>query len=364
MKIDLNMSDPLTLGLTLGIGHSVTQRIRRLTMRQTNKYMRGGTVMIIAAGLGLSSTAFSKDSSEPLKEAVKTVLETVEAPLVPDAHSTPKPMPQTPKKLAEALKAEAPATVRALSISTATSNLKPMRLRLNQVVSLDEIKRVEKFRQAWIDGDSDADRHLKLVAPDKEYKRMFQVSISDAGIASLTVSESGSGWPDPLRSNKRVWDTRELSTEMRRSLKGIFDTCASYSAPIYFEGNMFEGDADLAKGTFEVQCLPGREAVRNRVTDIELAHVYLKSEGLPLEKRQDYFQWKIGFAMMDEYVKNNPNATFQQDRAACVRMNTERKEKHAFTEAHKKAADHFLAKCDETDYNWVRKRLNLPEIAQ
>ena len=68
MKIDLNMSDPLTLGLTLGIGHSVTQRIRRLTMRQTNKYMRGGTAIIIAAGLGLSSTAFSTDTSEPLSE--------------------------------------------------------------------------------------------------------------------------------------------------------------------------------------------------------------------------------------------------------------------------------------------------------
>ena len=85
MKIDLNMSDPLTLGLTLGIGHPVTQRIRRLTMRQTNKYMRGGTAIIIAAGLGLSSTALSSDANTPVKEVVKTVLDKVELPALPES---------------------------------------------------------------------------------------------------------------------------------------------------------------------------------------------------------------------------------------------------------------------------------------
>jgi len=34
--LNIEMSDPLTLGLKLGMGHPVTERIRRLSMRKTN----------------------------------------------------------------------------------------------------------------------------------------------------------------------------------------------------------------------------------------------------------------------------------------------------------------------------------------
>ncbi|MDA8708331.1 hypothetical protein N9M10_03060, partial [Hellea sp.] len=63
-------------------------------MRQTNKYMRGGTAIIIAAGLGLSSTALSSDTNTPVNEVVKTVLDKVELPALPEIEVAPKQLPE------------------------------------------------------------------------------------------------------------------------------------------------------------------------------------------------------------------------------------------------------------------------------
>jgi len=76
MKFELNMSDPLTLtmipGLKTGMDHPVTDRIRRLTMRKTNKFTQLGTFALILGGLGLSAPIVSTvGASEP--EAIATL---------------------------------------------------------------------------------------------------------------------------------------------------------------------------------------------------------------------------------------------------------------------------------------------------
>lgn len=64
--INLNMSDPLTLGM----GHPVTERIRRLKMRKSNLLTRSGTAALILAMLGITVPIFSTATAEPILEAV------------------------------------------------------------------------------------------------------------------------------------------------------------------------------------------------------------------------------------------------------------------------------------------------------
>ena len=134
-------------------------------MRQTNKYMQGGTVMIIAAGLGLSSTAFSKDSSEPINEAVKTVLEKVEPPV----------------KIAEA-------PSQRLAVN---AGLSQMRLRMRPLrITPKQTEKIESARQAFMDGDkanstTDINEVIKTVnrvvfftsAPKPHHENRHQSSI-------------------------------------------------------------------------------------------------------------------------------------------------------------------------------------------
>ena len=358
MKIDLNMSDPLTLGLTLGIGHSVTERIRRLTMRQTNKYMQGGTVMIVAAGLGLSSTAFSSEkTSEPIKEAVTTVLEKVDIPPIPNLGVPPKALPEDPQKLAEAPKSQP------IVQSAEITGMPPMRLRFTPQFTTEQLEKIEAQRQAYAAAQDD--KVLKAALDDTfkrtSYKNRFQLIIDDFGVGRMDISLGQGAWPGYPKINTG-WLKRDLSADMQRGLKDIIKRCASELGPVYYYSDITDGDADIGKGTFEVECTPGSETTLKNTSRTDLAYAYLNSEDLPLDRRQNNFQWMIGFAMMHEYVENTPNATLADDRAACVRMNTERKNKHAFTENHRQQADHFLGQCAETDYNWVRKRQNIPEV--
>ena len=358
MKIDLNMSDPLTLGLTLGIGHSVTERIRRLTMRQTNKYMQGGTVMIVAAGLGLSSTAFSSEkTSEPIKEAVTTVLEKVDIPPIPNLDVPPKALPEDPQKLAEAPKSQP------IVQSAEITGMPPMRLRFTPQFTTEQLEKIEAQRQAYAAAQDD--KVLKAALDDTfkrtSYKNRFQLIIDDFGVGRMDISLGQGAWPGYPKINTG-WLKRDLSADMQRGLKDIIKRCASELGPVYYYSDITDGDADIGKGTFQVECIPGSETTLKNISSTDLAYAYLNSEDLPLERRQNNFQWMIGFAMMNEYVENTPNATLADDRAACVRMNTERKNKHAFTENHRQQADHFLGQCAETDYNWVRKRQNIPEV--
>ena len=358
MKIDLNMSDPLTLGLTIGMGHSTTERIRRLTMRKTNKMMRSGTAMIVLAGLGLSSSIIATAASEPVEQAVKTVLKKVD--IQPELQAPETPTAEI-QKLADAAEgAPTPATT-----SVRASDLKPMRLRMHPRFSTEQLEKIQKQREAYVSNKADKNA---LKALDGTFARgnflnRFQVTISDDGTGLVEISKGQGGWPGHPITNP-AWMDRPLSLQMQKGLKDIMKKCISASGPVYFNAEFTEGDGDIGKGTFEVECVPGSDVNRSQVTDTNLAHAYLASDELPLEQRQDYFQWKIGFAKMKEYVVNNPDATLDDDRKACVRMNTEHIEKHTFNERHRKVYRTFLNKCADPDYNynWVRIRNNIPEV--
>ena len=355
MKIDLNMSDPLTLGLTLGIGHSVTQRIRRLTMRQTNKYMRGGTAIIIAAGLGLSSTAFSTDSSKPIKEAMKTVLEKIETPLVPDANSTPKPMPETPKKLAEA-----PSVQPTVQFNFATG-LKPMQLRMKPEFTPVQIAKIEAQRQAYVSGDKSSINDLNTTMANKNRKNRFQVTITRNGEGLVEISKGRGGWPGFPKSNTD-WERRPLSVDMKRGLAAVLQRCAASDKPIYFRMTLNDGDNDIGKGNFEVGCVPGTKSERAKLTYNDYAQAYLASEDLPLEHRQNMANLTANFGMLSEYVLTTPNATIAQDRIECVKIYEKIKEEYGLTQSLREGSDRLLATCSTTNFNWIRRRENIPEV--
>ena len=355
MKIDLNMSDPLTLGLTLGIGHSVTQRIRRLTMRQTNKYMRGGTVIIIAAGLGLSSTAFSKDSSKPIKKAMKTVLEKVEAPVVSKTNSTPKSLLETAKKIAEA------SSVRPTAQSGTVTGLRAMQLRMKPEFTPAQIAKIETQRQYYVSGDKSRINDINTSMANINRKNRFQVTISGNGDGLVEISKGRGGWPGFPKSNTD-WEKRTLSVDMQRGLAAVLQRCAASDKPIHFMALLDDGDNDIGKGDFEVGCVPGTMNERAKLTYKDYAQAYLSSDDLPLEHRQNMANLTANFGMLSEYVLTTPNATIAQDRIECIKIHEKTKKDYGLTQRLRESSDRHLAKCPTTDYNWIRRRENIPEV--
>ena len=319
-------------------------------MRKTNKMMRSGTAMMVLAGLGLSSSIVATAASEPVEQAVKTVLNAVEVQQ-PDAQ-TPKV-----KKLADAANsAPTPAITRATS-------LKPMLIYMGLVATAQNVDDVDKHREAAVGGNKNAIKQIKDSLSKSFYKNRFQLEISDNGIANLKVYEAELDWLDGGRRHQ-TWTERPFSADMQRGLKDIMNRCAAESGPVYFNANMLEGDGDIGKGQFEVTCVPGIEVVRNQLTAVDMAHAYLASDDLPLDKRQDYFPMRMSFALMEDYVTNTPHATFADDRTACVNLNTDLRDKHSFTERDREVATQLLSKCPDTNYNWIRKRVNIPVITR
>jgi len=293
--INLNMSDPLTLGM----GHPVTERIRRLKMRKSNLLTRSGTAALILVMLGVTAPVFSTATAEPILEAViKPVLNTESF---------------TEKKRAETLPPE-----------TARKDLQAASVNLN-------------------------------------FMNRYQVSISRTGEGLVEISKGNGGWPGyPLLNTD--WIKRPLSAEMKAGLKAAITRCAASKAPVYFMTTTSRGDEDIGKGTFEVECVPGSEKKRAKYNKIDLAEAYLNSESLPLDKRHSEINWRMPFALFETYVKTNPNATIADDRAECVRIYSLMKTEYGFTDNIIKSANYQLGTCVTKDYNWVRKRENIPEV--
>lgn len=303
MKVS-NMSDPLnfklTPGLTLGMGHPVKTRIRRLNMKVTDKFTRLGLCGLIAMSLGLSSAIAS------------------------------------------------------------TSKMQPMQLRFSPQFTTEQLALIDKQRFAYAEAKDG--KRLKEAMDDTffklSYKNRFQLLVDDDGEGHMQISLGQGGWPGFPASNNK-WLKRSLSEDMKAGLSHIIDKCSSSYGPVYFNSDISEGDADIGKGTFLVECIPGQARTRKTVTEKDLAKAYLASSDLPLAKRQEGFGWRMRFALMYEYVDNNPGATLADDKAACIRINTDMKTQHAFSDNDRKSADHFLSRCADTDYNWIRKRTNL-----
>lgn len=324
-------------------------------MRQTNKYMLGGTVMIIAAGLGLSSTALTSETSEPIKEVVKTVLEKGEGPTLTEDKSVPTLLPEAPKTFVEA------PSVQPTVQSAAVTGLTPMRLRMKPKFTPAQIAKIEIQRQAYVSGNKGSVDDLNKTMANINYNNRFQVTILANGDGLVEVSKGRGGWPGFPKSNTD-WGKRTLSIDMQRGLDAIIKRCAASDRPIHFMATLNDGDADIGKGDFEVGCVPGTDSQRAQLTYVDYAQAYLESNDLPLEHRQDLAYLTAHFGMLSEYVLTTPNSTITQDRIECVKIHEKMKKEYGFTQSLRESSDRFLEKCSTTNYNWIRKRENIPEV--
>ena len=356
--LSLDMSDPLTLGM----GHPVTERIRRLSMRKTNIRTRSGTCAVIIAALGISAPIFSGASASPVTEAVDTLTQQRLEPII-KAVSAPQTEPQNLTELAPQtlVEVEAKTAVQSVTKTARNTGLKPMRLRLTPRFTTEQIDKIVAYRKAVAGGDAALRDGTDGYWMSLSKKNRMQLIVNDEGQGVLDISNGNGGWPGYPVTNVD-WEMRPLSPAMETSLRGAMQRCAKETTPIYFLMNISGGDPDLGKGNYEIECLPGSERVQAATTSIDLAHAYLASEELPLERRQGNFKWMMPFALFHNYVRTTTNATIAGDRAECVRIYTLMKEKYGFTENSRKSADHHLESCATKDYNWVRKRENLPLI--
>ena len=109
-------------------------------------------------------------------------------------------------------------------------------------------------------------------------------------------------------------------------------------------------------------CVPGIDSQRAKMTYVDEAQAYLVSEDLSLEHRQNMANLTANFGMISTYVKNSPNATVAQDRIECVKIHEKTKKDYGFRQDLREGSDRFLASCPTTDYNWIRRRENIPEV--
>lgn len=313
-------------------------------MRKSNLLTRSGTAALVLAILGVTAPIFSDAVAEPVLEAV------VETPSV-DKPAEPKrvePKAPTVSKLAEAQ--TQPAN---------RSGLSPMRLRFTPRFTDEQLAEIEKQRQAIVKGNDEAKKALDNAASKVNYMSRYQVSISSYGDGVVEISKGNGGWPGFPALNTD-WIKRPLSADMKSGLSSTMSKCAAFSKPVYFSTTISQGDDDINKGTFEVECVPGDKRERSKYNKIDLAEAYLKSDELPLDKRHSTIAWKMPFAMFETYVVTTPNATIADDRAECERIYTLMKTKYGFTKNNIAGAEYQLGRCAEKDYNWVRKRENLP----
>jgi len=322
-------------------------------MRKTNTLMRCGTATFILASVAMTTPILSS-AGEPVLAAVQGE---VKAIINPSTTETSAPAIQ---KFAESSEAT-PAPV--AKITTSSTRLAPMSLGMKLDMTEAQANAIERQRPAARQGDKNAMKQIADFMSKAKYKNHFRVEIADNGTGTVKVYEAVKPWLGGGRQIK-TWPERELSSVMQRGLKDIMEKCSTFSGPAYFNADLLKGDGDLGKGQYEVECTPGTELARSQVTKVDYAYAYLDSVDLPLEQRQSQFGFRIHFASIDEYVKNNPNATFADDRAACVRMHTLHKEKHSFNDEDRAISDNFLAKCPTMNYNWRRSNNGLPEITQ
>lgn len=323
-------------------------------MRKTNLLTRSGTCAIIVASLGLSAPIFSGASASPVTEAVETLAQKTLEPL-DEIITAPESVPQ--KQAQVKAKKAAPIAAK----TARKSGLKPMRLRLTPRFTTEQIAKMEAYRQTIAGGDETAKKGLDAYSGSLSKKNRIQVTVRDDGLATLDISKGSGGWPGYPATNVD-WEKRALSPAMKTALRGVTTRCAKENGPVYFPMDIKGGDADLGKGSYEIECVPGSERTQAKTTFIQLAKAYLASEDLPLERRQGNFKWMMPIAMINSYVKTTPNATIAGDRAECVRIYTLMKEQYGFTERNRKNADHHLKNCATKDYNWVRKRENIAEV--
>ena len=308
MKIDLNMSDPLTLGLNLGIGHSVTERIRRLTMRNTNKYMQCGTVMIIAAGLGLSSTAFSSDTNKPVVAATQTGFETIDAPALPKEET------QGTIKLSEAATAK----------STPPQSHKPSSVLSSVLVSSDDPAVIATLKLSPKAMDPEIEKELNKRRYAVVAGELPATAITEwVGIRSniLSISLTANGLHDAKLYDVQGKELPHAEKEVRlASLKPTIDNCIaqgqSSTGADYYEYT------DIISGlSYNVTCEPKPKTHQGELNVDEKIALLMADEDIDFETRQARAVGMKARDMVAKFHASNPNPTRAEYYTECVNHN-------------------------------------------
>ncbi len=356
--------------LTLEMGHPIETRLKQLRHVDRDKKVLPTAIGALLL-LGSSISSVSAKTDEIIKQAAVPILTTIEAQsksklekaLFPT--SVEKSLSPVDKSLntgpEQALNEAVPVTVKMAAVEPRGSGLKPMRLRMSPYFTTAQLNAFTEERKRLVETDPSASGAFNGEYINISYFNRFEVVVDDKGRAIMRISKGGGGWPGYPKNNTD-WHQRPLSMKMQQAMQSIIDRCAKSSGPVYFKTPILDGDADMGKGNFEIECTPGSIATQNRTSAKDLAYAWLSSEDIRLERRQSNMGWKMNFALMDEYVQKMQNGSVAKDRAECVRIHTLIKAKYSFTETDKAGQDQMIENCAKKDYNWIRKRNNLPEV--
>lgn len=348
MKYLLNLGE--SSPLTLGMGHPIEHRLKSLQHANRSKKFLPAT---IGAALLLTSTISSVNAKtdEIVRDVAAPIVSTIVKPV---EEMAVLPTEQEPDQTAQF----AP---KPIGISQRPSGLKPMRLRMSPYFTTAQLDAFTASRKRLIKNDSTASGAFDGEYINVSYYNRFEVVVKDSGQALMNISRGTGGWPG-YPANNTQWDTRPLSAKMQKGMVRILDRCARSSGPVYFLMPITDGDEDMGRGDFEIQCTPGSEAVQKRTKRRALAQAWLASDDIRLERRQSNMDWIMSFALIGEHVAKTQGASIEKDRAACVKIHTLIKEKYTFSDTDRASQDAMIAKCATKDYNWVRRRENIPEV--
>jgi len=349
--LDFGVSAPLTLEM----GHPIETRLQQL--RHVDRDKKALPTVIGALLLfGSSISSVSAKTDEIVKQAAVPILKTIE--VQSEAKFQKEIAPTVTKKT---VNEAVPVRVKMASVEPKRSGLKPMRLRMSPYFTTAQLNAFTEDRKRLVESDSSASGAFNGDYINISYFNRFEVLVDDNGRAIMNISKGGGGWPGYPKNNTD-WHQRPLSVKMQQAMQSIIDRCAKSPGPVYFQMPILDGDADMGKGDFEIECTPGSLATQNRTRAKDLAYAWLASEDIRLERRQSNMGWKMNFALMDEYVQKTQNGSIEKDRVECIRIHKLIKEKYSFTETAKIGQDRMIEKCSEKDYNWIRRRNNIPEV--
>jgi len=306
----------------------------------------------------------SAKTDEIIKQAAEPIFKTIEvqseASIQKDLASTvTEKMPQAASE--KTVTETVPVIVKMASVEPKHSGLKPMRLRMSPYFTTAQLNAFTEERKRLVETDPSASGAFNGDYINISYFNRFEVVMDDNGRAIMNISKGGGGWPGYPKINTD-WHQRPLSAKMQQAMQSIIDRCAKSPGPVYFQMPILDGDADMGQGDFDIECTPGTIATQKRTSAKDLAYAWLASDDIRLERRQSNMGWKMRFALMDEYVLKTQNGSISKDRTECVRIEKLIKEKYSFTEMAKTGQDRMIKNCAEKDYNWIRRRNNIPEV--
>ena len=289
MKIDLNMSDPLTLGLTIGMGHSTTERIRRLTMRKTNKMMRSGTAMIVLAGLGLSSSIVATAASEAVK--------------------------------AEKPQSDSAAILATLSLIPVT---------MDPTIETEMNRRIRGVLDGTLPGTAVSEW------PGLQSGHI-EVDVTTQGAGQATVRDTEGNAIEGVDKS-----------EVLASLNPLLNLCSTHSK-ISSTSDYFIMTAGVPEIEYQATCTPKPKANQpSKLTVDEEIAIILADNDIPMSTRKAMARGMKAGTMARKYIAETPNPTRQQAYDYCIFSFGVLNEGFRYENMAKQADDEIAENCEES----------------